>query len=41
MKMYHTLGYQNLGPVKTPWETEDGKFYFLFVKRISKQEKNA
>ncbi|HRT69211.1 MAG TPA: GNAT family N-acetyltransferase [Bacilli bacterium] len=41
MKMYRTLGYQNLGPVKTPWETEDGKFYFLFVKRISKQEKNA
>lgn len=40
IKMYLRLGYQNLGAVKTPWEMEDGKFYYLFIKKNIQAGKN-
>ncbi len=40
IKMYLRLGYQNLGAVKTPWEMEDGKFYYLFIKKKIQAGKN-
>ncbi len=34
MKMYLTLGYQNLGRVETPWDFEKDKYYILFIKKF-------
>lgn len=40
IKMYNKFHYQNSGAIKTPWDFEEGKFYFLFVKEIVQIGKN-